>query len=132
MGKIQVLPPRIKTWGKVLFLASYRKKSPNQVPCKRVCRSIVSHWNYEMLSRPKMDIFYLLFITILKKLIFFFNFYLFEQSKGGILEKTVQYLLDIKEENLRLMDHIKTLEKFKFDNDALRQQVNYFIFVKFI
>jgi hypothetical protein len=42
----------------------------------------------------------------------------------------VQYLLDIKEENLRLIDHIKTLEKCKFDNEALRQQVNYFIFVK--
>ena len=60
---------------------------------------------------------------MLKKLIFLL-FYLFEQSKGGILEKTVQYLLDMKEENVRLVEHIKNLEKYKYDNEALKQQVN--------
>jgi upstream stimulatory factor len=44
------------------------------------------------------------------------------QSKGGILEKTVQYLLDMKEENFRLIDHIRSLEKLKYDNDLLVQQ----------
>ena len=54
----------------------------------------------------------------------YLNFFcLFEQSKGGILEKTVQYLLDMKDENLRLVEYIKGLEKLKQDNDLLKQQV---------
>jgi hypothetical protein len=69
-----------------------------------------------------------LIFVFVKKLIFLL-FYLFEQSKGGILEKTVQYLLDMKEENIRLVEHIKNLEKFKYDNEALKQQVNLLIFL---
>ncbi len=30
----------------------------------------------------------------------------------------------MKEENVRLVEHIKNLEKFKYDNVALKQQVN--------
>ena len=65
-------------------------------------------------------------ISVFVKKLIFLLFYLFEQSKGGILEKTVQYLLDMKEENVRLVEHIKNLEKFKYDNEALKQQVNSF------
>jgi len=44
------------------------------------------------------------------------------QSKGGILEKTVQYLSDIKQTNQELHEHILSLQTVKRENEILREQ----------
>lgn len=44
------------------------------------------------------------------------------QSKGGILEKTVQYLNDIKKNNQELHEHIQNLQMLKKENEALKEQ----------
>lgn len=44
------------------------------------------------------------------------------QSKGGILEKTVQYLNDIKKTNHELHEHINSLQMLKHENEILREQ----------
>lgn len=60
------------------------------------------------------------------------------QSKGGILEKTVQYISDLKNQNHQLIEHIKKFEtieaenillkqeneKIKHDNEAIRNQIH--------
>ncbi len=50
------------------------------------------------------------------------------KSKGGILEKTVQYLIDIKLANEHLSEHIKNLDKIKIENELLKQEVSFFCF----
>ncbi len=45
------------------------------------------------------------------------------KSKGGILEKTVQYLIDIKQTNQELHEHIRSLQGIKEENEILRHQV---------
>ena len=54
------------------------------------------------------------------------------KSKGGILEKTVQHLMDIKKQNQTLIDYIKQLEKLKSENDRivsiLKRQVSATLF----
>lgn len=44
------------------------------------------------------------------------------QSKGGILEKTVQYLIDIKLANEHLNEHIKSLKNIEIENELLRKE----------
>lgn len=44
------------------------------------------------------------------------------QSKGGILEKTVQYLIDMKVANQRLSEHIHSLEGLRQENEFLKEQ----------
>lgn len=44
------------------------------------------------------------------------------QSKGGILEKTVQYLSDIKKTNQELHEHIRSMQMVKQENAMLREQ----------
>jgi upstream stimulatory factor len=46
------------------------------------------------------------------------------QSKGGILEKTVQYLIDIKLANEHLNEHIKSLKNIEIENELLRKEVS--------
>ncbi|RNA10588.1 upstream stimulatory factor 1 [Brachionus plicatilis] len=48
------------------------------------------------------------------------------QSKGGILEKTVQYLLDIKKQNQSLCDKIRCLESLKTENEFLKEKLEEF------
>ena len=50
-------------------------------------------------------------------------FYLKKKSKGGILEKTVQYLRDIKQTNQHLANHIQSLHQLRNENELLKQQV---------
>jgi hypothetical protein len=47
----------------------------------------------------------------------------FLKSKGGILEKTVQYLNDIKKANQELHEHINSLQMLKHENNVLKEQV---------
>ncbi|CAF0757545.1 unnamed protein product [Brachionus calyciflorus] len=48
------------------------------------------------------------------------------QSKGGILEKTVQYLIDTKKKNQILSDQIRLLESLKPENDFLKKEIEKF------
>ncbi|CAF0757596.1 unnamed protein product [Brachionus calyciflorus] len=45
------------------------------------------------------------------------------QSKGGILEKTVQYLIDMKKQNQILSDQLRLLESLKPENDLLKKEL---------
>jgi regulator of replication initiation timing len=46
------------------------------------------------------------------------------KSKGGILEKTVQYLMDVKNVNQQLLEQLRSLEMIKHENEMLREQVS--------
>jgi Tfp pilus assembly protein PilO len=52
------------------------------------------------------------------------NYFLKIKSKGGILEKTVQYLNDVKQTNQHLANHIQSLHQIRDEYEMLKQQVN--------
>ena len=47
------------------------------------------------------------------------------QSKGGILEKTVLYLCDMKSENQKLNDKMRNFEKINQENEFLKEEVKF-------
>lgn len=50
------------------------------------------------------------------------TYFLFKQSKGGILAKTVDYINELRTHNARMAQEIKDNEQLNIDNDILRQQ----------
>lgn len=53
-------------------------------------------------------------------------YYLFvPQSKGGILSKACDYIRELRQNNQRLQDSYKEVERVEMDNELLRQQVNF-------
>ena len=46
-----------------------------------------------------------------------------QQSKGGILSKTVDYINELKSHNARMVETIKDNERLNIDTELLRQQV---------
>ena len=46
-----------------------------------------------------------------------------QQSKGGILSKTVDYINELKSHNARMVETIKDNERLTIDTELLRQQV---------
>ncbi|KAJ8266263.1 hypothetical protein GJAV_G00128440 [Gymnothorax javanicus] len=45
------------------------------------------------------------------------------QSKGGILSKACDYIQELRQSNVRLVDELNTLERLRMDNQLLRQEV---------
>ncbi|XP_048450188.1 upstream stimulatory factor 1-like, partial [Rhincodon typus] len=45
------------------------------------------------------------------------------QSKGGILSKACDYIQELRQGNVRLLEELKELEQLQVDNELLRQQV---------
>ncbi|KAM3596521.1 uncharacterized protein V6R79_015992 [Siganus canaliculatus] len=45
------------------------------------------------------------------------------QSKGGILSKACDYIRELRQNNQRLMDSYKEVERVEMDNELLRQQI---------
>jgi upstream stimulatory factor len=45
------------------------------------------------------------------------------QSKGGILEKTVLYLCELRQANQQLAEHIRSLDQLHKENEFLKQEV---------
>lgn len=46
------------------------------------------------------------------------------QSKGGILSKACDYIRELRQNNQRLQESFKEVERIQVDNELLRQQVN--------
>ncbi|XP_071959619.1 upstream stimulatory factor-like isoform X2 [Antedon mediterranea] len=46
-----------------------------------------------------------------------------QQSKGGILSKTVDYIQDLRNANARMAESVKETERLSVDNELLRQQL---------
>lgn len=44
------------------------------------------------------------------------------QSKGGILEKTVQYLQDLKTHNQQLIEQLRNMDRIKIENELLKEE----------
>jgi len=47
------------------------------------------------------------------------------QSKGGILEKTVLYLCELRQTNQQLVEHIRSLDQLRKENEFLKQEVTF-------
>lgn len=47
------------------------------------------------------------------------------QSKGGILSKACDYIRELRQNNQRLQESYKEVERVELDNELLRQQVNF-------
>ena len=47
-----------------------------------------------------------------------------QQSKGGILSKTVDYINELKSHNTRMVETMKDNERLTMDTELLRQQVD--------
>lgn len=81
------------------------------------------------LSTWKSDLIIDLLFTIdtlklhLSKVQCIFFFFLFLQSKGGILSKACDYIEELKQHNLRLQESLRGGERVQMDNELLRQQV---------
>lgn len=46
------------------------------------------------------------------------------QSKGGILSKACDYIRELRQNNQRLQESYKEVERVELDNEMLRQQVS--------